>query len=95
MRRASLSNVRPPPFLEGKNKSETVSLVSNLLVDEEDEGEGHGAPQAAVHHDELVHHLELVQPVVVGDGGEQDHAWKRTGKKSISKTRGRCVLNPR
>ena len=46
----------------------------HLFVDEEDEGEGDCAPEPAVHHDELVDHLELVQPVLVGDEHQQQHA---------------------
>ena len=52
-----------------------MTIVStHLFVDEEDEGECDCAPEAAVHHDELVDHLELVQPVLVGDEHQQEHA---------------------
>ena len=47
---------------------------TDLFVDEEDEGECDGAPQAAIHHDKLVDHLELVQAVLVGDGDQQEDA---------------------
>ena len=50
------------------------TTISHLFVDEEDQGEGDGSPQPAVHHDELVDHLELVQAVLVGDEDEQEDA---------------------
>ena len=48
--------------------------INHLFIDEEDQGEGDGPPQPAVHHDELVDHLELVQAVLVGDEDEQEDA---------------------
>ena len=52
-----------------------------LGVDEEHQGEGHGAPQPAVRHDELLHAVQLVEAEGVHHGRQHDHTWRRqTGR---------------
>ncbi len=58
--------------------------TTHLGINQQAQGEGHGAPEAAVHHDELVHHLELVEAVVVGDGGQQDHTCRENASQSTN-----------
>ena len=44
-------------------------------VNQENQSEGHGSSEAAVHHDKLVHRAQLVQSVPVGNTNQDDHSY--------------------
>ena len=45
-----------------------------ILVDEEDQGEGHGTAQSAIRHDEFLHAIQLLQPESIGDISQHNAA---------------------
>lgn len=71
---------RAQPYLEDDSEEdhddgradEQVPLLHLLLVQKDDQSEGHGPAQAAVRHDHLVYDLQLHHPVPVQDPGLQD-----------------------
>ena len=52
---------------------EHVGVGNHVGIHQEDQGEGHGAPQAPVHHHKLVDGPQLLEPVVVGQGRQDQH----------------------
>lgn len=54
-----------------------MSGPHGLLVQHLDQGEGDGAPQAAVPHDELLLEVYLLDAEHVGDPGQHQHSWRQ------------------
>ena len=51
-----------------------LGMWGKTLFDEKDKSESDSPPQAAVHHDELLRPVQLLDPVPVCDEGEQKNS---------------------
>ena len=55
-----------------------LGMWGKTLFDEKDKSESDSPPQAAVHHDELLRPVQLLDPVPVSDIGEEENTENTT-----------------
>ena len=62
---------RPAHHGQGRG-DEHLGVRGELLLEQQDEGEGDSAPEAAVHHDQLLGPAQLLDAELVGEEGEDE-----------------------